>query len=144
MKIKVCGMRDQTNIEALTSLQPDYMGFIFWAPSTRYVNEPSLKLTESIKKTGVFVNASVDYIQTMISEHHLQAVQLHGEETPNYCQLVQTFGVEVIKAFSIKDEFNFTTLTPFENSCNFFLFGREPEKTRKTGALGVGCAVSRV
>ena len=122
MKLKVCGMREPDNIAALSALQPDYMGFIFWAPSSRYVSETTLVLDKSIKKTGVFVDASVDYIQSSISTHQLQAVQLHGEETPSYCQLVQGFGVEVIKAFSVKDAFDFSMLEAYENSCDFFLF----------------------
>ena len=115
-------MREPDNIAALSALQPDYMGFIFWALSSRYVNETTPVLDKSIKKTGVFVDASVDYIQSSISAHQLQAVQLHGEETPGYCQLVQGFGVEVIKAFSVKDAFDFSILEAYENSCDFFLF----------------------
>ena len=122
MKLKVCGMREPDNIAALSALQPDYMGFIFWAPSSRYVSEVTPVLDKSIKKTGVFVDASVDYIQSSISAHQLQAVQLHGEETPGYCQLLQGFGVEVIKAFSVKDAFDFSMLEAYENSCDFFLF----------------------
>jgi phosphoribosylanthranilate isomerase len=122
MKLKVCGMREPDNIAALSALQPDYMGFIFWAPSSRYVSEATPVLDKSIKKTGVFVDASVDYIQSSISTHQLQAIQLHGEETPSYCQLVQVFGVEVIKAFSVKDAFDFSILEAYENSCDFFLF----------------------
>jgi phosphoribosylanthranilate isomerase len=122
MKLKVCGMREPDNIAALSALQPDYMGFIFWAPSSRYVSEATPVLDKSIKKTGVFVDASVDYIQSSISTHQLQAIQLHGEETPSYCQLVQGFGVEVIKAFSVKDAFDFSMLEAYENSCDFFLF----------------------
>ena len=115
-------MREPDNIAALSALQPDYMGFIFWALSSRYVSEATPSLDKSIKKTGVFVDASVDYIQSSISAHQLQAVQLHGEETPGYCQLVQGFGVEVIKAFSVKDAFDFSMLEAYENSCDFFLF----------------------
>ena len=122
MKLKVCGMREPDNIAALSALQPDYMGFIFWAPSSRYVSEATPVLDKSIKKTGVFVDASVDYIQSSISTHQLQVIQLHGEETPGYCQLVQGFGVEVIKAFSVKDAFDFSILEAYENSCDFFLF----------------------
>jgi phosphoribosylanthranilate isomerase len=122
MKLKVCGMREPNNIAALSDLQPDYMGFIFWAPSSRYVNETTPKLDQRIKKTGIFVDASVDYIQSSISTHQLQAVQLHGKETPNYCQLIQGFGVEVIKAFSVKNVFDFSTLEAYESSCDFFLF----------------------
>ena len=115
-------MREPNNIAALSDLQPDYMGFIFWAPSSRYVNETTPKLDQRIKKTGVFVDASVDYIQSSISTHQLQAVQLHVKETPNYCQLIQGFGVEVIKAFSVKNVFDFSTLEAYESSCDFFLF----------------------
>ena len=79
MKLKVCGMRELENIEKLTALQPDYMGFIFWAPSSRYVSQPTTKLPDTIKKTGVFVDASVDYIQSTIQNHQLKAVQLHGD-----------------------------------------------------------------
>ena len=122
MKLKVCGMRSPDNIAHLSVLAPDYMGFIFWAPSKRFVSESTPFLPESIKKTGVFVDASVDYIQSSISAHQLQAVQLHGEETPGYCQLVQGVGVEVIKAFSVKDAFDFSMLEAYENSCDFFLF----------------------
>lgn len=115
-------MRTPHNIEALSALTPDYMGFIFWAPSSRYVSEATPLLDKNIKKTGVFVDASVDYIQSTINTHQLQAVQLHGEEMPNYCQLIQGFGVEVIKAFSVKDTFDFSKLEPYENCCDFFLF----------------------
>lgn len=115
-------MREETNIMALSALKPDYMGFIFWAPSKRFVDKSTPQLLPQIKKTGVFVDATVDYIQTVIKDHQLQAVQLHGEETPAYCQLVRSFGVEVIKAFSIKDQFDFSVLTPYENSCDFYLF----------------------
>ena len=127
MKLKVCGMRAPENIKALSALTPDYMGFIFWAPSSRYVETTTPELPSAIKKTGVFVDASVDYIQSMVLQHKLQAVQLHGQETPQYCALVQDFGVQVIKAFSIKDSFDFSQLEPYETSCDFFLFDTKGE-----------------
>ena len=123
MRLKVCGMREKENIEALAALQPDYMGFIFWAPSSRYVNQPTpTVLPESIKKTGVFVEATTDYIQSTITDHKLKAVQLHGAESPAYCELVKGLGVEVIKAFSIKGQFDFDLLSPYEAHCDYFLF----------------------
>lgn len=122
MKLKVCGMREAENIAALTELKPDYIGFIFWAPSSRYVNDNTPQLPKSIKKTGVFVDASLDYIQSCIETHHLQAVQLHGKETPEYCSFAKDFGVEVIKAFSVKESFDFTQLEPYEDSVDYFLF----------------------
>ena len=122
MKLKVCGMREAENIAALTELKPDYIGFIFWAPSSRYVNDNTPQLPKSIKKTGVFVDASLDYIQSCIETHHLQAVQLHGKETPEYCSFAKDFGVEIIKAFSVKESFDFTQLEPYEDSVDYFLF----------------------
>ena len=120
-------MREADNIAALSELQPDYMGFIFWAPSSRYVETSTPVLPSSIKKTGVFVDASVDYIQSMIKEHSLQAVQLHGNETAHYCALVQGFEVEVIKAFSIMEDVDFGFLKDFETCCDFFLFDTKGE-----------------
>jgi len=127
MKLKVCGMREPENIKALAALTPDYMGFIFWAPSSRFVEGTTPTLPQHIKKTGVFVDATIYYIETIIKEHQLQAVQLHGKETPEYCSYVKSLDVEVIKAFSIKDHFDFTSLTPYENYCDFYLFDTKGE-----------------
>jgi|TARA_Y100000385_G_C13001313_1_gene597372 phosphoribosylanthranilate isomerase len=127
MKLKVCGMREIENISALAELKPDYMGFIFWAPSSRYVEYTTPALPNQIKKTGVFVDATPDYIQSTIQDHHLNAVQLHGEETPAYCELIQEFGVEVIKAFSIKEQFDFSLLDSYEDRCDYFLFDTKGE-----------------
>ena len=71
MKLKVCGMRENENILALSDLRPDYIGFIFWASSSRYVNSPTPKLDKKIKKTGVFVDANVEYVQDIIITHQL-------------------------------------------------------------------------
>ncbi len=127
MKLKICGMREPENIEAIAALAPDYLGFIFWAPSSRYVNQSTPTLTEEIKKIGVFVDATLDYIETIIKEHQLQAVQLHGNETSAYCKQIQYLGVEVIKAFSIQNDFDFSELKAYENSCDFFLFDTKGE-----------------
>jgi len=58
----------------------------------------------------------------MVNKHQLQAVQLHGKETPEYCKQLNKLNVEIIKVFSIKDQFNFEVLKPFETVCNYFLF----------------------
>ena len=128
-------MRETENIEALAALTPDYMGFIFWAPSSRFIEGTTPVLPQHIKKTGVFVDASIDYIETNIKEHQLQAVQLHGKEAPEYCSYVQSLEVEVIKAFSIKDQFDFKILVPYESSCDFYLFDT---KGKLPGGNGYG------
>ncbi len=122
MKLKVCGMRDPQNIAALSALFPDYMGFIFWEPSKRFVSQITPALPSSIKKTGVFVDQSPDHILEIAALHQLQALQLHGKENPRDCQLLRATGLEIIKAFSIDHAFDFDALTPYESVCDYFLF----------------------
>ena len=74
-------MRLPFNIKALSDLAPDYMGFIFWEPSKRFVSTPTPYLPVSIKKTGVFVDATLNYISDIREKHKLQALQLHGNES---------------------------------------------------------------
>ena len=127
MKLKVCGMRSPDNIMALSQLAPDYMGFIFWEHSKRFVTSPTPELTASIKKTGVFVDATLTYILDIAKQHQLQALQLHGDESPDFCQKLQTTGLEVIKAFAVDDAFDFSVLEAYESVCDYFLFDSKGE-----------------
>ena len=127
MKWKICGMRDPENIVATAALTPDYMGFIFWEHSLRYVEFSTPELPSGIIKTGVFVNASYDQVTATVNKHQLQAVQLHGAESPEYCKTIQALGVEVIKAFSVKNHFDFRQLEAYESTCDFYLFDTKGE-----------------
>lgn len=127
MKLKICGMRDPQNIAQIAALEPDYLGFIFYAPSPRYVEKESPAVPQPIKKVGVFVNASIDHVLDCIKQHHLQAVQLHGEENPAYCNEIKKTGIEVIKAFAVGIHFEFDQLNPYLNGCDFFLFDTQSE-----------------
>ena len=122
MKLKVCGMRYEDNIQLIASIHPDYMGFIFFEGSSRHVSASTPTLPLTIKKVGVFVNASYDSIVEKINTHNLQAVQLHGEETAEFCKSLRALNVDIIKVFSIKNEFNFDVLTPYETVCDYYLF----------------------
>jgi phosphoribosylanthranilate isomerase len=115
-------MRTPENIAALSDLAPDYMGFIFWKLSKRFVSDPTPDLPASIKKTGVFVDATLTYILDIAKQHQLQAVQLHGEESPTFCQKLQTTGLEIIKAFAVDDTFDFSVLETYDSVCDYFLF----------------------
>ena len=100
LRIKVCGMRDPQNITDLIQLPIDYIGFIFYEKSPRYVTLiPDLTAivttidgvisnhpvnTKTIKKVGVFVNADIDFVVDKIKQFDLNVVQLHGKETPQY------------------------------------------------------------
>lgn len=124
LKIKICGMRYPENIREVAALQPDYLGFIFYAPSPRFVGMDYIipELVSSIKRVGVFVNETEGVILDTIKKMKLDAVQLHGAESPAFCAVIKSQGVEVVKAFSVDDTFNFERTTPYENNVDFMLF----------------------
>ncbi|MEP2239464.1 MAG: phosphoribosylanthranilate isomerase [Maribacter sp.] len=126
MKLKICGMK--LNTTEVAQLRPDYLGFIFWEPSSRFFKGEIPELPHTISKVGVFVDAEFDYVIDMVSKHQLQGLQLHGHESPEYCTKIATelkklnHKVDIIKVFSIKNEFDFEVLKPYENVCDYFLF----------------------
>ena len=126
MKLKICGMK--LNTAEVAQLRPDYLGFIFWEHSSRFFEGEILDLPHNISKIGVFVDAEPNYIIEKVKKHQLQGLQLHGHESPEYCSKIAAElkkinqKVDIIKAFSIKEEFDFNTLIPYENVCNFYLF----------------------
>jgi len=126
MKLKICGMK--LNTSEVAQLRPDYLGFIFWEHSARFFDGEIPELPHTINKVGVFVDADIDYIITLVKKHQLQGLQLHGHESPEYCRQVAeelmklNKKIEIIKVFSIKDEFDFESLTPYEDMCDFYLF----------------------
>src|SRR5690349_16711265 len=122
IKIKICGMKSPENINEIASLQPHFMGFIFYKKSPRNLENNIPNLPNSIKKIGVFVNASLEEIQEKVKQYELDFVQLHGDESPEFCHLLQQNKLKVIKAFSIDNQFHFNTLNNYNNYCDYFLF----------------------
>ncbi len=132
MKLKVCGMRDTANIEALVSLKPDFIGFIFYEKSPRYVGEELdaevvRNIPSSIKKAGVFVNSNPDHIMNMVKQYDLQYVQLHGNEMPDFCRVLRQKGLNIIKSFAVDNDFNFAMLNNYKPFCDLFLFDTKGE-----------------
>ena len=123
MKLKVCGMKYQDNIQEVATLQPDYIGFIFYEESARHFDAHRIpEISNIIKKTGVFVDSGLDFVVEKISKHNLKAVQLHGKESPEYCKQLLGKNIEIIKVFSIKNEFDFSVLKPYDGIVDYFLF----------------------
>ena len=121
--LKVCGMKEAGNITELVALHPDFIGFIFHELSPRYCDRPpETMIPEYIRKVGVFVNKSQEYILLIKEEYQLDMIQLHGTESPDFCREIQQSVAPVIKAFNLHDDFNFDTLKPYEEACAFFLF----------------------
>ena len=135
MKLKICGMKYPDNLEEIATLKPDYLGFIFYEKSPRYMADalsPEIvrSLPSSIKRVGVFVNATTEDIRDKAERYGLHAVQLHGQEPPEQCQELRSYGYTVIKVFSLgHDSFDFAQLTPYQPQVDFFLFdtkGKQP------------------
>ncbi len=134
MIVKVCGMKEPENIRKLGELRPDYIGFIFYPHSKRFFGSPDPKILDPLhpatKKVGVFVNESMEQIARVVSRYQLDAVQLHGDETSEFCCSFAEFlartkegrTVELIKAFGLAAGFDFSRLSAFENCVDYFLF----------------------
>jgi phosphoribosylanthranilate isomerase len=137
LKLKVCGMKQAANIAAVAELQPDYLGFIFYAKSPRCISEVSAELIKyvppTIKTTGVFVDEDVEIVKQYIIKYNLKAVQLHGKESVAYCEELNSTGVEVIKAFGVDENFDFSTLESYISAVDYFLFDT---KTAAHGGSG--------
>ena len=124
MKLKVCGMKYPDNIREVAALQPDYMGFIFYEKSPRYFQEEIPPISEDIDKVGVFVNSSIEDILKKVEEHGLRHIQLHGNESVKFCNQLKdkTADLKIIKVFSVDNNFDFRTIDPYEECCDYFLF----------------------
>ena len=118
-------MRDAENIAAVASLGPQYLGFIFYPKSPRFVGENfdiPANLPASIASVGVFVNESSAVIMAKRKSSKLDFVQLHGNESPAQCDELKATGLGVIKVFSIDDKFNFDVTKPYRDVVDYFLF----------------------
>ncbi len=128
LSLKVCGMQQPGNILQVSELQPDYMGLIFYDKSPRYFDGELPEIVPEIKKAGVFVNASIPEIKEKVSKYNLNAVQLHGDESAAFAKdlkrELQKLGntPEIIKVFSVGDDFDFQIIKAFEGIVDYFLF----------------------
>lgn len=118
-------MKYPDNIKAITNLQPDFLGFIFYKESARFVEDIDAEILKSIpksiQKVGVFVDEELEIIIEKMEQYGLNIVQLHGKETPEFCELVRA-KLPVIKAFGMDEDFDWNSLKFFESSCDYFLF----------------------
>ena len=132
-KIKVCGMTEANNIREIEQLHPNLMGFIFYPPSPRYCKEKPSYLPTTAKRVGVFVDATKAEILDKVKDFGLDYVQLHGKESPEFCQELQQEGILLIKAFPISEASDIVITQAYEGLCEYFLFDT---KTPKKGGSG--------
>jgi phosphoribosylanthranilate isomerase len=119
-------------------LKPDYMGFIFYTHSPRYAGELNHAVFASLfpdtLSVGVFVNETIDHVVETAEYYKLNALQLHGNESPDYCAALKTkYQCELIKAFGIVSADDFANMSAYEQVCDYFLFD---SKTMLYGGSG--------
>jgi phosphoribosylanthranilate isomerase len=126
MRIKVCGMTQMEQVDQLHDMGATFAGFIFYPKSPRYVfrhlTSLQLKKVNNINKVGVFVNTSIDEVLLMVDECRLHMVQLHGDESPKYCEKIADY-VSVVKAFRLSDNDSIELMNrPYMDVCDMFMF----------------------
>lgn len=139
MKLKVCGITKFEQLLSLEQIGVEYAGLIFYDRSPRYIGthqfESSVikKSTCNIKKIGVFVNAGENEILRAVDEWRLEMVQLHGEESPIFCERISNY-VKTIKAFRVDTIMSLSyEISSYQNSVEFFLFDAMGQKYGGTG-----------
>lgn len=131
--IKVCGMREAENIREVEQLKVDMIGFIFYPKSPRCLYELPAYMPVKAKRVGVFVNEDKKEIEIFADRFSLDYIQLHGNESPEYCHSLRATGLRLIKAFSIARRKDFENIGTYEESCDYFLFDTQCEQHGGSG-----------
>ena len=128
MRSKVCGLNSVNQLMQLDAMGVEFGGFIFYAKSPRYIlkhaQPADLKKAkgQKINKVGVFVNETAEQVLKQVDDCGLYLVQLHGDETPKYCEKIADY-VTVIKAFRIRnDDDVLWKIKDYQDVVDMFLF----------------------
>lgn len=119
-KIKICGLRRLEDVSYVNRTQPDYVGFILSSGFRRSIDEKTAKqlvdsLHRSIKKVGVFVDEPAENVNRLAQLLGLDYVQLHGNETPDYCKRIDTSIIKVFKPNS------FDIISDYDDCADYYL-----------------------
>ena len=137
MIVKVCGIADQEFLHRIDEIQINFIGFIFYQKSKRYIvdkipADQILSIPKHIKKVGVFVNEEIENIIDISNNYHLDLIQFHGDEDVSFVNQLSKI-IQIIKAFRIDKDFEFEKLTPYESVCTYFLFDTRDQLYGGTG-----------
>ena len=139
MQLKVCGITQLDQLLALQEIGVDYAGLIFYEGSPRFIGAHNFEASMikkdeiTIKRIGVFVNAKEDEILKAVDDWKLEMVQLHGEESPVFCEKISNH-VKTIKAFRVNEEESLAyKVAPYENAVEYYLFDAMGKQYGGTG-----------
>ncbi|MBA7478388.1 N-(5'-phosphoribosyl)anthranilate isomerase [subsurface metagenome] len=137
VKVKICGLTNYLDAAVAVDLGADLLGFNFYPESPRFITPEQAaqiinKLPAFIHVAGVFVNASLDQIKEAISECNLDWVQLHGDESPEFCESLLSINVRTMKAIRVKDQEDIERAESFFTDA-VLLDAFDPEKYGGTG-----------
>ncbi len=128
MRVKICGITQVDQGHAIANMGATALGFICVSASPRYVAPTQLQtltqnLPSHIQKIGVFANAEIDEIRALVEQTALTGVQLHGSESPQYCQNLRDIlpQVEILKAFKIRDTASLNAVETYRETADTFL-----------------------
>lgn len=134
MRIKICGITNYEDAKLCCDLGADALGFIFYEKSKRKISVGDAKkiinkLPVFVGKIGVFVNEDLAIIENISKEIKLTGVQLHGDETPEFVELLK---LPIIKSFRVNSGFDFSVLIKY-SVCKFLLDTYSKEDYGGTG-----------
>lgn len=127
LRVKVCGMTDIDQLNQLGEIGVQFAGMIFYPKSPRFVlktldGDMVRRAKLKVYKVGVFVNASYDEIINHVDNFGLDMVQLHGDETPRFCEQVSQY-IQTIKAFRMGANENISwMIRDYKDCCDLYLF----------------------
>jgi len=134
MKIKICGITRSRDAELAAKMGAWAVGFIFVEKTPRYVSPEKVceiikSLPSNLKKVGVFADSSEQKILEVVKISGIDTIQLHGEETPDFCEKIKNSSKKtVIKAFRIKNSEDFKKISLYKNKIDFVLLDSFSEK----------------
>ena len=142
MRVKICGITKLEQGQAIAQMGATALGFICFPKSPRYITPEKIrniveKLPRNIDKIGVFVNPEINLLSEIIINTKLNGIQLHGDESPEFCHQVRQSipnNIEVIKALRIKSPQDLTKANTYENYVDTLLLDAyHPDKLGGTG-----------
>ena len=129
IKVKICGVTNPQDALWAANLGADYIGLNFYAQSPRKVSskharEIASQIPPFITVVGIFVDEDATTVAKLVKTVPLKAVQLHGSESPEYCEAIQELGVKIIKAFRLQKPLELAEVEPYAPFVDFYMFDR--------------------